>query len=448
MTSALLALALVLQGPDTAVTPRRCVLVIDYIRGLYRRIPAGPDVENHFGSGGVRAHCQGTASQLEADSIAWYPLIRRFDMVGSVRIRDTSFALDARTATYFLGDERLEAYTNVVAVSRRSGSVLRGPNMTYLRAAEGIRDATEMRASGRPTIEYRSASDTAGEPYVIVADRVRMVGDEQVWAGGRVTIDRSDFAARGDSLALDQSAGRGHLVGVPTPSVAGKGARPYSLEGTRIDFGLDGRELRRVMALGAGVATGEDWRLAADTIHLALAERRLQQAFAWGREQRPTAISPQQTLVADSLALDTPDEVLTEMRAFGRALSTTKRDTLAAADVDWIAGDTLTARFDQVTDTAGRTRTEIRRVIALGAARALTHIYDDRRPETDPAINYSRGQRIDIALHDRRIERVTVSGGSDGVHLEPRPQAPLPADTTGAPRPAPADTTGRQVPRR
>jgi hypothetical protein len=103
--------------------------------------------------------------------------------VGNVRIRDTSFALDSRTAAYFTDDERLEAYTNVVAVNRRSGSLLRGPNLTYLRAAQGIRDTSEMRATGRPTIEYRAESDTAAEPYIIVADRVRMRGSEQVWGG-------------------------------------------------------------------------------------------------------------------------------------------------------------------------------------------------------------------------------------------------------------------------
>lgn len=441
MTPVLLALALAVQGPDTSAAGRPCVVVIDYA-GLYRRVPAGPDVENHYGSGGVLAHCRGTGSRLAADSFAWYPLMRRFDLAGNVRIRDTSFALDARTATYFVGEERLEAYGNVTAVNRRSTSVLRGPNLTYLRAAQGMRDTSEMRASGRPTIEYRTATDTAAEPYVIVADRVRLRGDDRVWAGGRVTIDRSDFAARGDSLALDQTAGRGHLVGEPAPTVSGKGERPYTLEGDRIDFGLADRELRRVMALGGGIATGADWRLTADTIHLALEQRRLQQAFAWGHDERPSAISPQQTIAADSLALDVPEEVLTEVRAFGRALSTAKRDTTAAADVDWIAGDTLTAQFDQVDDTNGRRRTEVRRVIATGAARALTHIYDDRRPDLQPAINYSRGRRIDIALRDRRIDRVTVVGTSDGVHLEPRPARPAPPDTTGAPPSAPPDTAG------
>src|SRR5207244_2742091 len=104
-----------------------------------------------------------------------------------------------------------------------------------------------------------------------------------MWGGGRVTIDRSDFAAQGDSMQLDQPTGFGVLVG--KPAMEGKGARPYKLTGTRIELGLAGRELRRVKALGEGVATGSDWRLTADTIDLRLERRKLQRA----QDQAPRA---------------------------------------------------------------------------------------------------------------------------------------------------------------
>src|SRR5207247_10875483 len=96
--------------------------------------------------------------------------------------------------------------------------------------------------------------------------RVRFKGDDRMGGGGRVTIDRSDFAARGDSMQLDQAAGFAVLVG--KPRVEGKSARPYTLTGTRIELGLQGRgrDIRLVKALGDGVATGADWRLTADTI--------------------------------------------------------------------------------------------------------------------------------------------------------------------------------------
>src|SRR5207244_1724747 len=82
--------------------------------------------------------------------------------------------------------------------------------------------------------------------------------------------------------------------------------------------------------------------------------RKLQRAFAWGPKDsvRSRAVSTTTTIRADSLALDLPDEVLTEARAFGHAFSTSKKDSTKNADVDWIAGDSLIARWTQVPDSA------------------------------------------------------------------------------------------------
>jgi hypothetical protein len=204
--------------------------------------------------------------------------------------------------------------------------------------------------------------------------------------------------------------------------------------GTRIELGLEEREIRLVKALGEGKATGDDWTLTADTIHLLVADRKLQQAFAWvgeggGSKARAHAVSSLYTIDADSIAIDTPAEVLTESRAFGRALSQAKRDSsTAAADIDWIAGDSLTARFVQEKDSTGREHSRLQQIVARGAARALTHHIDERDSTAAKAINYSRGQRIAVLLRGAQIDRVTVAGNADGVHLEPRP--PAPPDTT------------------
>jgi len=280
----LMLLALVQRpAPQTADTAggRPCVVEIDSVGGRTQQVVVRQGETNVFAGGGVLAHCQQTGSTLSADSVAWFAGVGRFDMIGQrhlVHIRDTTLTLDAANASYFLHQERLEAHKNVVAVNRITGSVLRGPNLTYYRALKGVRDTLEMYASGRPTIDYRSNADS-GEPYVIVGDRVRFKGNDRMWGGGKVTIDRSDFAARGDSMQLNQGAGFAMLVG--RPRVEGKGARPYALTGTRIELGLRDREIRLVKALGQGVATGTDWRLTADTIHLALDRRKLQHAFAW-----------------------------------------------------------------------------------------------------------------------------------------------------------------------
>jgi hypothetical protein len=392
--NALLYAVLVVQQPDSG---RPCRIAIDSVGRLGRSVevaPGPPKVYNYFAGGGVWARCEGTTTSLTADSVAWYGRDGRLDLLRNVRIRDELIHLDATTARYHTRAERLEAHRNVVAVNRSTGTVLRGPNLTYLRAVPGVRDTTEMLATSRPTIEYRS-DPTVAEPYVVVADRVRMRGDERMWAAGAVTVDRSDVKARADSMMMDDVAGRAVLVGRP-----------------RLE--------------------ASDWRLTGDTIHLALREGALHQTVAWG-PNRARAFSAEHTVEGDSLALDTPGEVLTEVRAFGRARSTSKRDTTAAADIDWIAGDTLTARFDQVADTGATKKSELREIVARGSARVLTHLYEEGAGSPD--INYSRGSSIAVKLKGDRIDRVVVTGRADGVHLEPLP--PVPAASPDSLRPPP-----------
>jgi len=436
-------------SPADTTGGRPCTVEIDSVRGKAQQVEVRTGETNVFAGGGVFAHCRGTGSSLQSDSVAWYAGVGRFDMIGQknlVHIRDTAITLDAVTAAYFLRQERLEAHKNVVAVNRNSGSVLRGPNLTYYRALKGVRDTLEMYATGRPTIDYRGSADSA-EPYVIVADRVRFKGNDRMWGGGAVTIDRSDFAARGDSMQLDQVVGFGLLVG--KPRVEGKGTESYTLTGTRIELGLRGHDIRLVKALGDGVATGADWRLTADTIHLHVDRKKLQQAFAWGPKDsvHARAVSSNTTMRGDSLALDVPDQVLTEVRAFGHALSTMKRDSTARRDStpDWITGDSLTARWAQQADPEGGARqpkSTLHRVVSRGSARAFTHQYNQR--DSLPSLNYSRGAMIDISLAGGRIERVTVTGRADGVQLEPLP--PAPPDTTK--KKTPADTTKKKAPDR
>src|SRR5207302_8824412 len=180
----------------------------------------------------------------------------------------------------------------------------------------------------------------------------------------------------------DQAAGFAVLVG--KPRVEGKSARPYTLTGTRIELGLQGRDIRLVKALGDGVATSADWRLTADTIHLHVDRKKLQQAFAWGPKDsvHARAVSSATTIRADSLALDVPDQVLTEVRAFGHAFSTLKRDSTAKRDStpDWITGDSLTAHWVQNSDSAGsgQPKTKPHRPVPRGSARVLTHQYNQR----------------------------------------------------------------------
>jgi len=189
-----------------------------------------------------------------------------------------------------------------------------------------------------------------------------------------------------------------------------------------------------VKAVREGVATGDDWRLKAEPIPLDRGREKLQQAFAWGPKDsvRARAVSTLNAIQADSLALDLPDEVLDEARAFRHAYSTSKtespkRDSTATPQVNWFAGDSLTARWKQVPDSAGTPRSKLYRLIARGSARSFTYLASEH-DSTGPSLNYSRGKVIDCVLKGDKVDRCTVTGRADGVQLEPRP--PAPPDTT------------------
>ena len=180
--------------------------------------------------------------------------------------------------------EKWEARGRVVTNNLRTGSKMTGPALDYYRVVKGVRDTLVMYSTGRPRIEYATSEPGAkpGEPYIIVADRVRLKGSDRLWAGGKVTIDRSDFSARGDSLRLDTGkAGDGTLIG-GNPVMRGLGPDSFNLTGRRLDLKLDRRDLTYVIAKGNGHAVSKEWDLVADTIGLDVTNRRLEQTLAWG----------------------------------------------------------------------------------------------------------------------------------------------------------------------
>ena len=170
---------------------------------------------NYFAGGNVRLSCRGTQITMRSDSVASYGgSVVQF--IGNVKYRDSTLTMDADRGTYYRAGEKWEARGNVTTNNTKTGSTLVGPSLDYLRVVPGVRDTTEMYAMGRPKIRY-ATTDSSGaqvEPYLIVADRVRLKGNDRIWAGGKVTVDRSDFAARSDSMRLDTGKGSdGTLIG-------------------------------------------------------------------------------------------------------------------------------------------------------------------------------------------------------------------------------------------
>ena len=344
--------------------------------------------------------------------------------------------MDADRGTYIKNRERWEARGKVVTKNLVTGSTLTGPSLDYMRVVKGVRDTMEMFATGRPTIQY-FPSDTGGqkaEPYVIVGDRVRLKGDDRIFAGGKVTVDRSDFASRSDSLRLDTGpGGDGTLIG-GRPVLRGIGADSFSITGNRIDLKLEGRELTYLLAKGNSKAVNKEWELVADTIALDVNRRKLEQTLAWGDSLRPSATSTSYAMRADSLALDTPGQRLREVRGFGRAwLGGTVYEP--TKDRDWMRGDTVIARF-AARDSAGTQRALLTQIVARKAAQSY-HLEPNERAPAQPSINYARGDVITVTMKDgpatagSGVERVDIRGQVDGIQLEAAPPAAAPDTTPG-----------------
>jgi len=420
----ILLLALVTQVADTVRRP--CTVVIDQAENTAIRDAGGGEFD-YFVRNGFVAHCSGDPrTNVRSDSAAYYAVAGRLDLVGHVRIEDPEIVTTANLVTYLLRVERIEARGDVDAVNRNTGTRIRGPRVDYSRPARGVRDTVEVVATNRPTIDYyaRSTRPTGetSEPYVVIGDRVRMRGEDRLWAAGRVSIDRSDLAARADSMWLDFSLGRGELL--HSPSIAARGADTVTLRGHQINLALEGESLRALTALGAGDAEGRDFTMTGDTIALGFAADELDRVEAWGDSSRPHIVTTTYDISADSLALDLPGQLLREARGFGRALAVTSAADSTRPEPDWLAGDSLVAHFveDVPSDSLAETRARLERAVARGAARAFYVVLDENDPGAPPGYSYSRGDEITIALDADGVRTVRVVGGTgpaDGVYLRP-----------------------------
>lgn len=393
-----------------AQASRTCFVVVDRTGGSQRQVDIGGGYVHWYSGGGVWAHCRGEPTRWYSDSVAWYQDRDRFDMVGNVDFEDATVELTAERATYYLTEERLDASGRANLRNRVTGSRLRGPIINYYRQAAGVRDTAVLAAARRPEIEYRSERDSAeAEPYLIVADRVEFRGNSAARAWGRVTIDRSDFHAKGDSARLDTSVGAGLLTG--SAEVAGGADEGYVLVGRDVRFRLDGRDVTWVQAEGEASARSAEWHVVADTVAFDLEDDRVQAGQAWGDSSRARAVSAANTIVADSLAIDAPDQVLRQVRGVGTARAWSQRDSLDL-DPDWVAGDSVTAEFAAAEDG----RTSLAAIVAVGSASARYRVYPEGAVEPD--LSYSRGDRIVARFRNEQLLRVDIAGATDGVYLE------------------------------
>ena len=439
-------LALGLAGPLGAQN-RRCVLLVEHVerQGVLNKI-LNSSTENYFAGGNVRLRCSKQEVRIWADSIASYAG-QVVQFIGHFRYEDETAKVTSDFGTYYKDTERWDATGNVIYVNTEDGSKLQGPMATYRRRIKGVNELEEVFAERRPTLTLAAKDSTkrAEEPYVVVADRIRMRGRDLMWAGGTVTVDRSDLRGRSDSLQLDNGKGStGALIG--HASIRRAAADSFALVGKRIDLGLKQRELTGIVGRDSAKLTSKDLDLYAETIALKMEARQVVQTLAWGDAPRPQALADEYEVRGDSLAVDTPQEHLSELRAFHKAWVGFKPDS-GKGERDWLAGDSVTGTFIQRENPTGGSKSALQRLEARQNASSFYRISGAGNPGGRPSINYARATRILLTMQTGdsvKVDKVDMVGQVDGMQLQP--QAPkadtLHRDTTAVKPAKPAKPRG------
>lgn len=404
-----------------------------------------------------RLSCDGGIS-IRADSMVIFEASGFNQLFGSVFFEDNTRRLRSREARYFDQVGRLEANGNVELTDKESGDVVEGDNLLYLRAdprlrrqveeltvwggrahailhpggpssdappPAGVQDSVRLGVSAREAIARGEAplvvqdedeGDEAGSrsPYDVTADRIFIRGEEIFQATGTVEVTRDSLDASADSLQYLQARERLFLQG----NAALTQAR-FDLRGEEILLVLPGDTIRLVESRGEARLEGDDLELDAPLIRVGLAAGRLESL--WATPLRPgqvlenptgTRVLPEELdslqlvrpraratdfdMVADSLEVQAPGEVLERLFATGRARAVSSgRDSLNTPSTpdlirqDWIEGDTVVAFFQRVAsatapDSAGYA---IERLEARVGARSLYRLEpsDTTGPPGGPA---------------------------------------------------------------
>jgi len=412
-----------LTAASAAAQGRACQLQVDNVdrEGMQNRVGGAT---NYFAGGNVRMRCRGQEVRIWTDSVASYNG-EVVQFVGHFHYEDETADVTSDFGTYYKVNERWEAQGHVVYVARRDSSRLEGPNARYYRRIKVLRELEELEADGRPrlTLAARDSSGGREDPYVIVADRIRLKGQDQMWGGGNVTIDRSDLRGRGDSLSLDTGKGSaGFLLG--HAAIHRIATDSFALTARRIDLGLVKKELTEVTGRDSAALTSKDLDLGGGTIDLRLKNRKVVQTLAWGKTEKPRALADDYEVRGDSLAFDTPDEALKELRSFRNAWVGFKPDS-SKGERDWLSGDTVIATFEPKTSN-GAKKSALRRLEANHAAHAFYRLAASK-PGGRPSINYPRADRIVLFMlagDTLKLEHIEMTGHVDGVQATPQAAKP------------------------
>ena len=415
--------------------------------------------------------------RIRADSAASFQSSNYVQLFGNVRFEDPDRRMTAQTAEYFTAVGRLQAHGGSQLVQKVDSSAVMGDEMIYDRAGpDRARSQLDVRG-GRPTARLYVSSgrggaganaETSGVPYDIAADRIMLEGDSLFRARGGVEIYRNDFQAFGDSVAYDQAAGDLRVMANTRMILNGR-----ELKAEEITAAVPGGVVEEVEARYDAVLTAEDLGLQAPLVRVFFTDGVMERlvavpitsgvivtdslppmgpSFAEVDSARPVAVADGFEIVADSLDMLAPGEVLERINATGsaRAESATRDslntpDTPPLARTDWMEGDTIIAIFRRASQDSVSGATEpdsvreqyrLERLMAVGEARSFYRIEptDSARARGDrrPAVHYVTAAAITLELDAGAIKKMEVRGQTEGIHAEPT-LIGVPSDSLAAP---------------
>ncbi|HEY4101435.1 MAG TPA: hypothetical protein VGM20_11240 [Gemmatimonadales bacterium] len=399
--------------------------------------------------GEVRFTCyQDRTVHLDADSVS-IKSGQYMQLIGHAVYYDTAYRFTADSMIYHTPIEKIEARRNVHVLDLHSGSTLVGPYVDYWRQVRGINDSARVVAIARPVVRYftrTTVRDTGAEhPYVLSGDRLIGFGQSKLWGSGGVTIDRQALHGEGDSMAFvrNKDASVGQLLG-PKSMLHRGGADSFTVLGHEIRLATAADKLRELRSFtDAQVLRGAS-RITGDTIVLGFTDEKLGSTIAWARKTGATLHSAGYDARGDSLAVDSPAEILREVRLFGDGVIVNPRDSgatrppLTPGDSvtpdtlrNTIWGDRILAHFSQV-DSAGTLVSHLSQLHSYGKAASLYSRVVVKDGKKSPSTNYTRADTILMVMRSgdsTGVISVQAFGHVDGLEQE---TASLrhPADTT------------------
>ena len=428
--------------------------------------------------------------RIRADSAVVYEQTGRNELIGNVRFDTPERELRARNADYFERDGRLFAWGEVFLRELERGTEVRGDTLLYLEAGPQRPEDNLTVYGGRPRAvllpDPVTAGEPEGEPYLVVANRLRFEGDRFFWGDGQVEVERGDLRASADSLAFDQEVGELILM---------RGARvdrgEVMASGGLLNLAMREERLESLRARQDGRIETDEFTLTGDDVQVTLdEEENVRTVTSTGVEGgvRATLFSEEIRLEGNSIQISEAEEGVRVIRSTGRARGETVRTDGAPLDPesgipdrDWIEGDEVVAHFVEIPplerpegerdepqyrlstlEATGNARTLYRSPpdrngqppgvpgapmpedraaeepevpdpdpVLAEPGEDVPEVLDDGEPEEEAeapreawAISYVLADRIVVHMLEGEVDRLETEGNVRGIQLEPEGRPP------------------------